>query len=53
VKTKQIVAIEVTDEWASDRSQFNSLLDQAAKSVSGRKIDAALGYGAFNRRENF
>jgi hypothetical protein len=53
VKTKQIVAIEVTDERVSDGSKFNSLIDQAEKNVSCRKIDAALGDGAFDRREIF
>lgn len=42
VKTKQIVAIEVTDERVSDGSKFNSLIDQAEENVSGRKIEEAL-----------
>jgi len=38
VKTKEIVAIEVTDERVSDGSRFNSLADQAEENLSGRKI---------------
>jgi len=53
VKTKQIVAIEVTDERVSDGSKFNSLIDQAEANVSGRKIDEVLGDGAFDRKEIF
>jgi hypothetical protein len=53
VKTKEIVAIEVTDERVSDGSRFNSLVDQAEENLSGRKIEKALGDGAFDRREIF
>ncbi len=53
VKTKEIVAIEVTDERVSDGSRFNSLIDQAEENLSGRKIEKALGDGAFDRREIF
>jgi hypothetical protein len=53
VKTKEIVAIEVTDERVSDGSRFNSLIDQAEKNLSGRRIKEALGDGAFDRREIF
>jgi hypothetical protein len=53
VTTKEIVAIEVTDERVSDGSRFNSLIDQAEENLSGRKIEKALGDGAFDRREIF
>jgi len=53
VMTKEIVAIEVTDERVSDGSRFNSLADQAEENLSGRKIEMALGDGAFDRREIF
>lgn len=53
VKTKEIVAIEVTDERVSDGSKFNSLIDQAEENLSGRKIEEVLGDGAFDRREIF
>jgi hypothetical protein len=53
VKTKQIVAIEVTDERTSDGSKFNSLIDQVEKNVCGRKIEEVLGDGAFDRKEIF
>ena len=43
VKTKEIVAIEVTDERLSDGSKFNSLVSQAEENLSGRKIKKALG----------
>jgi len=33
VKTKEIVAIEVTDERVSDGSKFNSLIDQAEENL--------------------
>jgi hypothetical protein len=32
---------------------FNSLIDQAEENLSGRKIEKALGDGAFDRREIF
>jgi hypothetical protein len=53
VETKEIVAIEVTDERVSDGSKFNSLIDQAEENLSERKIEKALGDGAFDRREIF
>jgi len=53
VKTKEIVAIEVTDERVSDGSKFNSLIDQAEENLSGREIEEALGDGAYDRREIF
>ena len=53
VETKEIVAIEVTDERVSDGSKFNSLVDQAEENLSGRRIEKALGDGAFDRREIF
>lgn len=53
VKTKEIVAIEVTDERVSDGSKFNSLIDQAEENLSCRKIEEVLGDGAFDRREIF
>ena len=53
VKTKEIVAIEVTDERVSDGSKFNSLISQAEENLSGRKIKEALGDGAYDRREIF
>jgi len=52
-ETKEIVAIEVTDERVSDGSKFNSLVDQAEENLSGRRIEKALGDGAFDRREIF
>lgn len=53
VTTKEIVAIEVTDERVSDGSRFNSLIDQTEENLSGRKIEKVLGDGAFDRREIF
>jgi hypothetical protein len=53
VKTKEIVAIEVTDERVSDGSRFNSLINQAEENLSGRKIEKALVDGAFDWREIF
>ncbi len=53
VKTKEIVAIEVTDERVSDGSKFNSIIDKAEENLSGRKIKEALGDGAYDRREIF
>ncbi len=53
VKTKEIVAIEVTDERVSDGSKFNSLIDQAEENLPGRKIEKVLGDGAYDRREIF
>jgi hypothetical protein len=36
-----------------DGSKFNSLVDQTEENLSGRRIEKALGYGAFDRREIF
>ncbi len=47
VKTKEIAAIEVIDERVSDGSRFNSLIDQAEETLSGRKIEKVLGDGSF------
>jgi hypothetical protein len=49
LRTKEIVAIEVTDERVSEDSRFNSLLDQAEENLSGRRVEMALGDGAFDR----
>lgn len=53
VETKEIVGIEVTDETVSDGARFNSLVNQAEKNIGGRKIEAALGDGGYDRREIF
>ena len=53
VKTKEIAAIEITDERVSDGSKFNSLIEQAEENLSGRKIKEALGDGAYDRRDIF
>lgn len=53
MKTKETAAIEATDERVSDCSRFNSLIDQAEENLSERKIEKALGDGAFDRREIF
>ena len=49
VKTKEIVAIEVTDERVSDGSRFNSLADRKRIFQDAR----SKGDGAFDKREIF
>ncbi|NMC09603.1 MAG: transposase [Methanothrix sp.] len=53
METKEIVAIEVTDERVSEGNKFNSLVNQAEENLPDQKIEKALGDGAFYRRDVF
>jgi len=52
VETKELLAIEVTDERISDNKKFKDLLDQAQNNINGR-IKRVLADGIHDTRDNF
>jgi len=52
VKTKKLIALEITDERTGDGKMLKPLIKQAKKNVKG-KIKATYGDGAYDSRDNF
>lgn len=52
-KTKEILAIEVTDERVTDNKEFEPLLNQCEKTLQGRSISLVLADGAHDTRDAF
>ncbi|RZB29235.1 MAG: hypothetical protein AEth_01377 [Candidatus Argoarchaeum ethanivorans] len=53
VNTKEIVAIEVTDEQTSDGDKFEDLIEVSEETIGYDKIKRALGDGAYDTKGNF
>jgi len=53
VKTKDILAIEVTDETPSDSEKFDDLINQTEQNIGDNKIVRALGDGGYDSKECF
>ncbi len=53
VKTKKLLALEVTDERVGDGKMLKPLIKQAKRNSNGRKIKAVYGDGAYDSRDNF
>jgi len=53
VKTKKLLALEITDERVGDGKMLKPLIRQAKRNSNGKKIKAAYGDGAYDSRDNF
>lgn len=53
VKTKETLAIEITNETVADREEFENLIDQIEQNIQGRKIEHVLGDGGYDYKECF
>ena len=53
VKTKEILAIEVTDETVSDNEKFDDLINQTEQNIKDKKIERALADGSYDDKECF
>ncbi len=53
IKTKEILAVEITDETVADSEKFDELIDQTEQSVDGKKIECVLGDGGYDDKDCF
>ena len=53
VKTKKLLALEITDERVGDGKMLKPLIKQAKRNSNGKKIKAVYGDGAYDSRDNF
>lgn len=53
IKTKETLAIEITDETATDSEKFDELIDQTEQNIEGNKIKRVLGDGGYDYKECF
>ncbi len=53
IKTKETLAIEITDESVSDSDKFDDLINQTEQNIEGKKIKRALGDGGYDDKDCF
>jgi hypothetical protein len=53
VNTKELLALEVTDEKVGDSKEFENLIEQAERTLNGRKIKRILADAAHDKRDSF
>jgi len=53
VKTKKLLALEITDEKTGDGKMLKPLVKKAKKNIGNKKIKRVYGDGAYDSRENF
>src|SRR6476660_4410751 len=53
IKTKEIIALEVTDEKVHDRKVIKQMIEQVLNNNHNIKIKSFLGDGAYDSNENF
>src|SRR6476659_3775108 len=53
IKTKEIIALEVTDEKVHDRKVIKQMIEQVLNNNHNIKIKSFLGDGAYDSTENF
>lgn len=53
VKTKKLLALEITDERVGDGKMLKPLMRQAKRNITGGKIKAVYGDGTYDSRDNF
>lgn len=53
IKTKETLAIEITDETVSDSDKFGDLINQTEQNIEGKKIERVLGDGGYDDKECF
>lgn len=51
--TKELLGFLVTDERVGDNKEFKNLIEQAEKTLNGRKIALALADGAHDNKDSF
>lgn len=52
-ETRKLLGLGVTDERVADSKEFKNLIEQAEKTLNGRKIASALGDGAHDNKDSF
>lgn len=53
VKTKETIAVEITNETVTDREEFENLIDQTEHNIQGREIERVLRDGGYDYKECF
>lgn len=53
IKTKETLAIEITDETVADSDKFDDLINQTEQNIEGRKVKRALGDGGYDDKDCF
>jgi len=53
VKTKKLLALEITDERTGDGKMLQPLIKQAKRNSKGKKIRSVYADGAYDSRDNF
>lgn len=53
VKTKHLLAFEITDERTGGGTMLKPLVKKAKKTIGNKKIDRIYGDGSYDSRENF
>jgi hypothetical protein len=51
--TKELLALEITDERVGDSTEFENLISHTEHTVNGRKIKEVLADGAHDAKDNF
>ena len=53
VKTKSLLALEITDERTGDGEMLEPLVEKAKKTIGNKKIERMYGDGSYDSRKNF
>jgi len=53
VKTKSLLALEITDERTGDGKMLEPLVEKAKKTIGNKKIERMYGDGSYDSRKNF
>jgi Transposase DDE domain len=53
IKTKETLAIEITDESVPDSDEFDELINQTEQNIEGKKIKRTLGDGGYDDKDCF
>ena len=53
IKTKETLAIEITDETISDSEKFDDLINQTEQNIGDKKIERVLGDGGYDDKDCF
>mgnify|MGYP000274079309 CR=1 FL=1 len=53
IKTKKLLALEITDERIGDGKMLKPLMRQAKRNINGGRIKAVYGDGTYDSRDNF
>ncbi len=53
IKTKETLAIEITNETVTDSEKFNDLINQTEQNIGSKEIERVLGDGGYDYKECF